>query len=246
MNLTTRILGLAAMLGAGSLMLGHFAWIGPVAAPLKVGETAKVHIGNGHDFPGSESPLSQDKLSVWAVAPSGAKMEVAVAPAEKHLMGTFPVKEAGVYRIVFTHDRGVFSKTTKGFKPGGRDMHPEATESYKLYRTAISYAATSGKAFGKEKPLGLLYEMVPEKTGEGVVVTVLAGGKPCAGAKISVVWPNKEDEEVGQTGADGKFLFKMAAGTKGPVLLLADHKTPAPKGAPYDTENWAGALALYW
>jgi uncharacterized GH25 family protein len=246
MNLTTRILGLAAMLGAASLMMGHFAWIGPVMAPLKVGETAQMQIGNGDDFPGSESPLSQDKLSVWAMAPSGAKMDVAVAPADKYLMGTFPVKEAGVYRIVFTQDRGVFSRTPKGFKPGGRDVHSDATESYKLYRTGISYAATPGKAFGKEKPLGLLFEMVPEKTVEGVVVSVLAGGKPCDGAKIRAVWPNKADEEVGKTGADGKFLLKMAAGTKGPLLLLADHKTPAPKGATYDTENWAGALALYW
>jgi len=237
---------MAAVLGAASLLMGHFVWVGPVMAPLKVGEVAQIQIGNTDYFPDSDGPIPLDGLKVWAVGPVGAKVDVAVTPSEKFLRGTFPVKEAGVYKIVFTQERGVISKTPKGFKPGGRGQHPDATLSYRPHRTGLSYAATAGKALGREKALGLPFEIVPEKTAEGFLITVLAEGKPVEGATIGAAWPGKEHTEEGKTGPDGKFLFKLAAGTKGPLLLLADHKTPAPKGASYDTENWSATLALYW
>lgn len=241
-----RATGMALLLGGATALLGHFVWVGPMAGPLKVGQDAAIMVGNGHAFLGSESPAAQDGLKVWAITPAGASQPVAVSVADKFLKGSFPVKTDGVYRVVFTQDRGVMSRTPKGVKAGGRDQHPDATEAFKLFRSGIAYVGTPGKAFGKEKPVGLDFEMVPEKTADGVILTVLAGGKPLAGADISLAWPLKDEVDLGKTGADGKFTYKFPAGAKSPALFVAESKVKAAAGAKFDVHTYASAVALYW
>lgn len=227
-------------------LFAHFSWIGPVVTTLEVGETAKIRLGNGHTFPESEGFLKTEGLKVFAVSPSGARMDLKVTPAKNEVLTEAPIKEAGLYRFAYVHDRGILSQTAKGYLPGGRDVHPDAKKSFKSFRTSVAYAWTAGSKYSAPKPLGLTFEMTADKKGDAVTLTVLRDGKPFSGADLSVVWPGQEQKEIGKTDATGKFVYTAPAGAKGPVLFTAASVEPAQKGANYDTINYGAGLFLPW
>lgn len=236
----------AGLLGAATLS-AHFAWVEAMPAMLEAGKTAKVRIGNGHDLAKSESAVSLDGLKLWAISPSGAKTELKPAAEGTWVTAAYSVKETGVYRFVMTQDRGVMSQTTKGYKPGGRDVHPDAKKSMKIWRSASAVAWTTGAKFTLVKPIGLGLELTGERTADGIALVVLRDGKPHAGADLAIGLPGKEDDEpIGKSDSNGRFVYKAPANAKGPIVFLATIIEPAQKGANYDTNNYAAALHLNW
>jgi uncharacterized GH25 family protein len=231
---------------AVTMLFAHVTWIAPVDAPLEVGKSAKVQIGNGHGFPESESALDPGNLKLFAVAPSGAKSDLTAVKAGAFLTADYTVREAGLHRIVIENNRGVVSRTPQGLKPGGRDQNPGATQSMKIYRSAIAYTGTAGASIGNPSPIGLSFELIPHRTKDAMAVTLLSYGKPCAGATISVFWPSRKQEDVGTTGADGKFTYRVPDGMKGQFLLAAAQSEKASAGEKYDTSDYATALYLTW
>lgn len=241
-----RLLSLASMTGAATIAFAHFVWIGPVSPVLEKGKTARVQIGNGHEFPKSEAALSLENLKIFVEMPSGKRMDLQAAKEGTFLTAGFPVDETGTYRIAFIQDRGILSRTPAGMKPGGRDRNPTATQTMKLYRSAVAYAAAGGAVKPPAKPLGLTFEMTGQRSGNQMMLTVLQEGRPVANADIKVVWMGEHEKPAGKTGADGKFTYNAPAGAKGPMLLLASLQRKAGESLGYDTETFSTALHVSW
>lgn len=236
--------GIAFSLMAAATLSAHFVWMESPA--LKVGETARIRIGNGHEVGNSESAMSRDGLSSWALSPSGKKADLKFAVDGKWLVSDFPVKEAGAHRFVMVQDRGVFSQTTKGFKPGGRDVHPDAKKATKYWRSAIAYGSTDTKQ-APQQPQGLDLELTAQRQGNDIHLTVYQAGKPLSGIALSVAVVGTEDgKEIGKSDAQGKFVYKVATGSKGPVVFLATILKEATQGANYDVSNKTAAAYLNW
>jgi len=154
----------------------------------------------------------------------------------------YKVAEAGMHRFVLAQDRGVRSWTTQGVQPGGKDKHPQARRSARVFRSAVSYALTPGAAYEKAKPLGLVFEMTGEVTGDQVVLTVLRESKPVAGVAIHLVGQARGGEALGKTGPDGRFNYAFTAGNKGPLLFAADYIEQAAPTANYERGEYATSL----
>jgi uncharacterized GH25 family protein len=234
-----------SLLLCATAALAHFAWIAPVPPVLTVGAVAGIQMGIGHELGNPEAAPPLVESRAYALAPSGAKTDLKPALKGLALMADYTVKEAGQHRFVFLQDRGIRSRTPKGIKVGGRDQHPDATQSFHTLRTAVAYAATAGTKFDA-KAVGLSYELVPQRSADSITVTLLANGKPCAGGEVAVSWAGKKEVVLGKTGADGKMKYAIPAGAKGPLVIVAEQPFPAPKTAKYDTDNFETAVYLNW
>jgi uncharacterized GH25 family protein len=235
-----------AVCAAGAALFAHATWIAPVASPLEVGKSVELQIGNGHAFPRSESALSPQNVQVFAVAPSGAKADLKPVKSGSFLTANYAVRETGMHRFVFVQDRGVMSRTPQGLKSGGRDQNPSATQSMKMYRAAVAYAGTPGADLAVRAPLGLTFEVTPQRTRDSVTLSVVLNSKPVQGAKIRAVLPGQKEQELGTTGSDGKFTYRVPSGLDGPFLLVAAHSEKAVTGATYDNADYSMALHLTW
>jgi hypothetical protein len=111
-----------------------------------------------------------------------------------------------------------------------------------VFRSAVSYALTPGAAYEKAKPLGLVFEMTGEVTGDQVVLTVLRESKPVAGVAIHLVGHAHGGEALGKTGPDGRFNYAFTAGNKGPLLFAADYIEQAAPTANYERGEYATSL----
>jgi uncharacterized GH25 family protein len=234
---------LVLLLPAATVLLyAHFTWVTASVSPLEVGKTAEVLIGHGHQFPASEEVIITEAAEVYAVAPSGRRTALAPKAQKPLLVAGYKVAETGMHRFVLAQDRGVRSWTTQGVQPGGKDKHPQARRSARVFRSAVSYALTPGAAYEKAKPLGLVFEMTGEVTGDQVVLTVLRESKPVAGVAIHLVGQARGGEALGKTGPDGRFNYAFTAGNKGPLLFAADYIEQAAPTANYERGEYATSL----
>lgn len=235
----------AALLAlAASTLAAHFSWVSPLSAPLVVGETVDVQVGNGHHFPESEAVM-KGTTKIFVIAPSGSKTKLNGASSGKATVAPFKVAEAGMHRFYFVNDRGVLSRTTQGYRSGGRDKYPRALESYRLYRTGVAYGLTPGAKYAEAKPVGLDFEVLGRIEGDSITLTVLKGGKPCPNAEIHLGTPkDHRGVEIGRTGPDGVFRYTSAGALSGRTLFLAEFSEKAPAGADYDRTDYTGALHL--
>jgi len=240
MSLSIRIsiLAITTCFGAAA----HFAWLETEAKRLQVGQTTKVKIGFGHEVGNSESAINLDGLELFAISPSGKKVALNPVAADKWVVADFTATETGVYRFVMTQDRGVMSQTTKGFKPGGRDVYPDAKKSMKMWRSAVTYVSAGGDQ-GHAASLGLPFEVMAQREGSKVLLTVLQGGRPFPNAEISLNVPGQEEaNKIGVSNQMGNFEYKVPG--PGPNLFLVTTASPAPPGANYDTENLTSVLVI--
>jgi hypothetical protein len=116
----------------------------------------------------------------------------------------------------------------------------------KVFRAAVAYAGTAGANSAPAAPLGLAFEMIPHRTKDSVVVSVLLNSKPIAGVKIRAVLPGHKEQEVGATGTDGQFAYRVPAGLNGGFLLVATHSEKGAAGEKYDTADYSTAVHLTW
>jgi len=247
MSVTHRLAGAAALLSTALVLSAHFVWVDTMPAALEKGKTTKVRVGNGHDLAESESPIGLDGTKMVAIAPGGGKTPLTPSVDGKWVTASYAVKESGVHRFVLTQDRGVLSQTTKGYKPGGRDVHPDAKKSMKIWRSASGVAWTSDAKFTGMVALGMPFEMIATASADGITLTVIKNGRPQPKALIARGLPGKDDdEELGTTNDKGQFFYKFPAGFKGPIAFIATVSEPAPKAANYETDNFAATLQLSW
>lgn len=238
-----RILSLVAALAASAG--AHFAWL-EMDGALTVGKPAVVKIGYGHEVTKSESAVSTEGLQLWAIDPSGAKTALKPVASGNWVTAEFTPKAPGAYRFVMTQDRGVLSQTTKGFKPGGRDVHPDAKKSMKLWRSAVVYASAGGAPVSAGTPLKLPLEVLAERKPGELHLMVLRDGQAMPGAEVKLNQVGSEDTiPVGKTDASGKLVVKQGE-MKGPALYVVSLEEPAAKGSNYDTNNFTSVIEVTW
>jgi len=239
-----RILLLSA--GLALTAVGHYTWVAPVA-PLEAGKPATIRIGHGHKFPQSEEGINARQAELVAVAPSGARTSLPAAAGPTEVTATFTPREKGTYRIGFTQDRGVSSRTPKGVKPGGRDRNPDATQAYRTFRSAVAYVAFGTAAATAGKPLGFELELTGEWAQGAWQVRLLKHQQPVAGVPVEVFLSGAAKAvEAGKTNPDGKLSYSPPSGVKGPAMFSAAFRDAAPAGAAYDHVNYETSLYVSW
>jgi uncharacterized GH25 family protein len=200
---------------------GHFTWVAP-SGELAAGKPIKIMVAHGDRFPHGDEAINAAQVKLWMLSSSGVKTDLKPVATKTAVLADFTPTQTGPHRIVFTQDRGVMSRTPKGVKPGGRDQNPGATESFALLRSGLHYLGSNTAAL---PALGLDLELTAHADKGNWNLQLLRGGKPVAGETVKVLLNNQEEgAAVGKTDANGKLVFKPAAGYKGPVLFLAEVK----------------------
>ncbi len=230
-----------ALFAAATLTaFAHYTWLAPAAA-FEPGKPATIRIGHGHLFPQSEEAINARQVELFAVAPSGAKIKLQPAQGASFVSATFTPTEPGAHRLALTQDRGIASRTPKGVKKGGRDQNPDASQSYRTFRTAVSYL---GAASGK--PIGLEIELAAERSAGAWHVQLRKNGQPAGGVEVEAFLAGAaHPTALGKTAADGKVHFTPPAGAKGPAIFTVAFKDPA-TGASYDFVNYESSLYVTW
>jgi uncharacterized GH25 family protein len=230
---------------AAAASLAHYAWL-ETDGVLTVGKKTMVKIGFGHEVTKSESAVPTEGLELWAIDPAGTKTSLTPAASGNWVTAEFTPKGAGTYRFVMAQDRGVLSQTTKGFKPGGRDVHPDAKKSMKLWRSAAVYASAGGAPVSAGAPLGLPLEVLMDRKPGEIHLTVFRAGQPAPGVEVALnVVGSEEAVPVGKTSTGGRLVVKQGQ-LKGPALYVVSLAEPAAKGANYDTNNFTSVLEVTW
>lgn len=214
----TKILVLGVFPAA--LALAHYTWISPQTSSSSIvaGKTVKVAIAHGHKFPVSEEAINATQVKMWAVAPSGAKIALTPVPQPGVILADLAPKESGTYRLAFTQDRGWMSRTPRGVKPGGKDKNPDATQSFRIFRSGIAYTGL----IAAPAPLGLETELTATLAEGEWTVRLYKDGKPLTGQTVQVLQAGQKDgTDIGKTGAGGVVRWKQQA-AKSPLLFLAE------------------------
>lgn len=214
----TKILVLGSLTAAGAL--AHYTWIAPQTPTIVAGKAVRLTVAHGHKFPVSEEAVNATQVKMWAIAPSGAKTTVTPIAQPGMIGADFQPKESGVYRLVFTQDRGWMSRTPRGLKPGGKDKNPDATQSFRIFRSGIAY---TGVVAAPPPPVGVETEMTASLAQGKWTVRLYKDGKPLGGQTVQVLQTGQKDgTDIGKTAADGTVSFTPAAGVKSPMLFLAE------------------------
>jgi uncharacterized GH25 family protein len=186
----------------------------------------------GH--PGVLEAYPADKLTaVTVLDAAGGRIAHRVERVDE--ISVIRADRAAVITVEF--DNGLFAKTPDAgkFVPGGRDLHPDATEVRRFVKFGKSLYGWSGPAL---LPHGQRLEIVPTgKPAAGrLPVVVHFDGKPIAGAAIK---REDGDQSAAQTtDANGAAVLPFDAGSE--QLYTARHDIPGADGV--DRIGLAAAL----
>jgi uncharacterized GH25 family protein len=227
-----------------SSVFAHFTWIHPLLQSVQIGENVAVRMSTGHAFPESEQAPSLEYLTSYAVSPSGQKISLQFTEEEYFLHSSYTVGEQGLHTLIIESDRGVISRTTRGWQPGGKDQHPHATSSMNLYTSALSHVYAGDNTPNGSEPIGLKFELTFTIERSRIVFIVYRNSQPLAGAEISVVKTGSRNAEpIGTTDSSGQLSCSRNDLTD-EVLFIAQFRQDAPAGSNYDTDLMRSTLYL--
>ncbi len=166
-----------------SMAVAHDLWINLSKHHVVTGDTVKIYLGWGHDYPFSDL-LSVDRLkSLEIVTPSGKRE---VLKPEKCVSGTpITALETGTYLVSAIMKPGYYTKTVGGhtFKSKKESKDVISSVWYEKFAKAVFSSDTAlGTAY--KKVLGHTIEIVPVedptalKQNDTLHVKVLFRGKP--------------------------------------------------------------------
>ncbi|MBN1272288.1 MAG: DUF4198 domain-containing protein [Candidatus Aminicenantes bacterium] len=230
----------------GSIFLcAHFNWIHPEKPLISTGETVNIFLASGHHFAEVTSSPSSSGLSVFAVTPSGERRELQAIQQEKILTAEYNPDEAGLHILCFEINRGIMSRTTKGWQPGGCKEYPQAKQSMKFYASAVSYLRTSTEFKEEGKTVGLAFQLTAERKDSLIRLEALKESQPVEGVEVSVVVEGGDALKIGKSDEQGKIVYSLQPGYKGRILFVAAKDTPMPDSADFATERIQTSLCLY-
>lgn len=223
----------------------HFNWIAPMKHKVKVGETAFFSLNHGHEFPVGEETPNTDYIKAFVVAASGEKLELSPKMQEESLIVSFPVKETGRHIVYFEDDRGIRSRTPRGWQPGGKDKYPEASLSMKYYSSSLVYLQV-GEDKNEEGilPLGLPFELTGSIQNNTLNAAVYKNKEPMEGIEVSLVSENAEPKVIGKTDKSGKINYDLN-NIHGRLLLITSYLNKMSPESNYD-ENRAASTLYLW
>jgi hypothetical protein len=211
---------------------------------VKKGEIAFFSLNHGHNFPESEESLDMDYIKAFVVLPSGENIELAPEKQEKSLMILYPVEETGSFFVYFEEDRGVMSRTPRGWQQGGKDMFPEADLSMKYYSSSLVHMRIGEGREVSLSPLGLPFELTGSIKNNVLNAAVFKQKQPVADVEISLVKEDTEPKVIGRTDKFGMIQYDLHD-FKGKMLLIAAYSKEMPAEANYKEDRAASTLYLW-
>ncbi len=227
-----------------SMVFAHYTWIHPLLKSVQTGETVTVRISTGHAFPESEHAPSIENLTSFAVPPSGENISLQFTEDEQFLQSSYTVGEEGLHTLCFESDRGVISRTTRGWQPGGKDQHPHATTSMNFYTSALAHVYAGDSIPNGSEQVDLKFELIYKIENNRILLTAYRDSEPLEGAEISVVKTgSRQGEIIGTTNASGQLSYTPDRLTD-EALFIAEYSRDAPDGSNYDTDYLRSTLYL--
>lgn len=227
-----------------SSIWAHFNWIAPLKSELQKGEKAYFSLNHGHNFPEGEETPNLDYVKVFMMSPSGKKMELIPEKQEETLVVSFPVEETGRFYVYFEEDRGVRSRTPRGWQPGGKDKYPDADLSMKYYSSSLVHMQIGEGEEASLIPLGLPFELTGSIENKILTAAVFKQKQPIEDVEISLVKENAEPEVIGRTDKSGEIKYDLHD-FKGKLLLIASYSKEMPEETNYKEERAASTLYLW-
>ena len=227
-----------------SSVFAHFTWIHPLLTSVKIGETVSVRISTGHAFPESEQASSMENLTSFAMSPSGEKISLQFNSDDNFLHSSYTVGEEGLHTLYFESDRGIISRTTRGWQPGGKDQHPQATSSMNFYTSALAHIYAGDNTPNGSVPIDLKFELTFKIENNQIVLIAYRDSQPLEGTEISVVkMGSRNAEPIGITNASGQLSYSRDELSE-EALFVALYNRDAPDGSNYDTDYLRSTLYL--
>ncbi len=227
-----------------STVFAHYTWIYPLLKSVQTGETVTVRISTGHAFPESEHVPSIENLTSFAVPQSGEMISLQFTEGEQFLQSLYTVGEEGLHTLYFESDRGIISRTTRGWQPGGNDQHPNAATSMNFYTSALAHVYAGKNIPNGAGPVDLKFELTYKIENNRIVLTAYRGSEPFEGAEISTVKTGaRHAQTIGTTNASGQLSYSRDELTD-EVLFIAEYTRDAPDGSNYDTDYLRSTLYL--
>lgn len=175
----------------------------------------------GHS--GKAEPYPEEKVRALAAWDAGGHSLAIETWREEGITHVRTAGAAALIAVVF--DNGLYARTPSAerFVPGGRDLHPQATE----VRRFLKYGKTLwGPSTAVTRVTGAELELVPvawPEAGSGhIALRVLYGGRPLAGA--SVLYDGDDLAAAVRTDADGVARLPWTDAAE--QRYTARHETP--------------------
>jgi uncharacterized GH25 family protein len=270
MTRTAACLGFALALACATDLSAHDLWIEPSGFTPPPGTRLAVRLRIGQLFQGD--PFPRDPALLVRFAMIGERSPGGGAAAGETpipgVPGTDPAGflvtgSPGLYQLVYASRHAAVELEAAKFEKyladeglekiaAQRARRGQSTAPAKeIYsRCAKSLIAVGGDAgTGYDRVLGLTLELVPERNpyalapGQELLVRLLYGGAPLAGAKVAALSKDQPSRQVAaRTDAQGRVRLPLAGA--GIWLVKAVHMIAAPPGSGADWESFWASLTF--
>ena len=233
---------IALTIATASMLYSHASWI-KIDSVDKNSKTIFLKIAHGHAFPEGGHKLNAEFVKLFTVDDSGKKASIPLDKSGDGLSASLNMQNSGTSRLCFTYLKGIMSKTTRGWKQGGKDLYPDAIQRMMQVVTGNAVYGSGIKELKKMSPSGLPVELLLEESGKTITLTLYKDSKPYPNANVYVQLPGKEEALIGKTDAKGTVKTVPPA-QKGEMLFVADFKIEYPAGSDVNYENYSSSLYL--
>jgi len=245
------LLLLAAMILAAAPALAHFPWLTLPNFDLKKGQSVKVRIGWGHQFPVDDLLKASEITKVSIYDPQGKVLE---APAINEFMFEGPaLNQPGAYIVAASKKPGFYTKLAKGFsrKPKSAVKGAKICYHTMAYMKAVINVEKGGgqvdRVLGQELELVPLKNPASLKVGDYLPIQVLFKGKPVEGYPLVLAtyagFPNsKAFAHASYAVKDG--IAKLRILHNGRWLVFVNLKKPYSDPKECDQSNYSSVLTF--
>ena len=255
-RLTKTLMMITVFLGLTGLFcspaLAHFPWINLADYTPESGQTVKMSIGWGHNYPLGGFLKKEDLEDIFLIAPDSTK-----APIISTSILEFETKESltrpGAYIIAAKRKPGFYTKTTEGGKRQskvGLKNVIHCSHSQMCMKAIVNVG--DGKGQQVDAPVGHPLEIIPLKNpadlraGGYLPVRVLLHGKPFKGRIYATYMGFSTEKDVfaytAKTGRNGKGMIRILQ--PGVWMIKAEHEDPYPDQKKCDVESYVATLTF--
>ena len=212
----------------------HSLWLNVDDDEPKVGQTVRVKIGWGHNFPEVEVIKEGLLKDVCSVDSNGTRMPL------KQISSTefeFVPKAQGCYTLLANVHPGFVSKTPEGYQLQSKKGLEDVVFCFRYDIRAKAFVYEGHEAKTSGEALGDILEIIPLKTpkdlkkGETLPVKILYEGKPLASVEVKATYAGFSDQPhtfAVSTKTDAKGLAQIDILEKGDWWVNVVHEVPYP------------------